>query len=97
MWYNYHEALKSVINMCDPHGRIAMWMSFFAEFDLQIKYRSGQKQATADYITLPVDDAVMEMSKTLLGLRRHVVPQYIGRDNVQTVWVQPDIDTYRYA
>ena len=34
--YTDHEALKHVLNMKDPHGRIARWLSLLTEFDFEI-------------------------------------------------------------
>ncbi len=50
-----HEALKYVINRKDPHGRIARLMSTFAEYDFDIAYRPGSKNANADYLSRPTD------------------------------------------
>ena len=52
--YTDHQAMKYVINLRDPHGRIARWMSLLAEFNFEIVYRPGEKNANADYLSRPV-------------------------------------------
>ncbi len=42
------DALKYVINMNDPHGKIARWMSSLTEYDFGIAYHPGSKNANAD-------------------------------------------------
>lgn len=56
--YNDHEALKHVINMREPYGRIARWRSIFAAFGFEIEYRTGNKNANADYLSRPIEDNV---------------------------------------
>ncbi len=48
-----YEALKYVINMRDPYRRITRWMNTFAEYDFEIVYRPGSKNANADYLSRP--------------------------------------------
>ncbi len=48
--FTEHEALKYVINKRDLHGRIARWMSVFAEYDFDVHYRPGPRNANADYL-----------------------------------------------
>ena len=48
-----HEALKYVINNRDPHGRIARWISIFSEYDFEVVYRPGPRNANADYLSRP--------------------------------------------
>lgn len=59
--YTDHQALKYVINLRDPHGRIARWMSLFAEFDFEVVYRPGKKNANADYLSRPVEEHEVTM------------------------------------
>lgn len=47
--------MKHVLNMRDPHQRIARWMNLFAEFDFEILYRPTDKKANADYLSRPVE------------------------------------------
>lgn len=54
-----HLALKYVINLRDPHSRIARWMSLFAEFDFEIEYRPGVNNANADYLLCLPDDEIV--------------------------------------
>ena len=44
--YTDDQALKCVINLRDHNGRIARWMSLFAEFNFEIVYYPGDKRQT---------------------------------------------------
>ena len=76
--YTDHEELKYVINMRDPHGRIARWMSLFAEFDFEVVYRPGEMNANADYLSRPVDEqellmmANVEMEDDLVAVHTYL-------------------------
>lgn len=43
--------MKYVINLRDPHGRKARWMSLFSEFSFEIAYLLGNKNVTADFLS----------------------------------------------
>ncbi len=77
-----HEALKYVINMKDPHGRIARWMSTFAEYDFDRAYRPGSKNANADYLSRPTDveSIVLYLS---LGSVLDAVKQYLKTGTIE--------------
>ncbi len=46
-----HEALKYVISTKGPHGRIARWMSVFAEYDFEVYNRPRPGSANADCLS----------------------------------------------
>ena len=50
--------------MKDPHAIIARWMGTFAEYDFDIAYRPGSKNAGADYLMRPtyVEGIVLHVS-----------------------------------
>ena len=73
--YTDHQALKYVINLRDPHGRIARWMSLFAEFDFEIVYRPGEKNANADYLSRPVQGKV-DMMVLNIGMEEDLAAVY---------------------
>ena len=57
-----HEALKYVINTRDPHGRIARWISVFAEYDFEVHYRPETRNANADYLSRSSAEVSMVLS-----------------------------------
>ena len=58
--YTDHQALKYVSNMKDPHGRIARWFTFLAEYDFEICYQAGRNNVCADSLSRPVELMVIE-------------------------------------
>ena len=48
------EALKYVINNRDLHGRVPREKSTFSEYNFEIVYRPGPRNANADYLFRPV-------------------------------------------
>ncbi len=62
--------------MKDPRGGIARWMSTSAEYDFDIAYRPGSKNANADYLSRPTDieGIVLRVS---LGSGLDAVKQYL--------------------
>ena len=43
-----HEALKSLLNIPHPSGKLARWGLALQELDLEIRYRPGQANVSAD-------------------------------------------------
>ncbi len=60
-----HEALKYLINTGDPRGRIARWMSVFAEYDFEVHYQTGPRNANADYLLRSSAEEIMVLSMGL--------------------------------
>ena len=46
-----HEALKYLIRTKEPVGRLARWAMKLQEFDMQVKYRKGEENGAADYVS----------------------------------------------
>lgn len=46
-----HQALQYAFRKKDIHGRLARWMDFMAEYDVEVKYRSGATNGAADYLS----------------------------------------------
>ena len=80
--YTDHQALKYVINMRDPHGRIARWMSLFSEFDFEIVYRSGEKNSNADFLSRPVEESIAMIMSTDLEEDLQAVVRYLTKGKV---------------
>lgn len=74
-----HEALKYVIIVRDPHGRIARWISLLTKFD----YRQGPKNATASYLSRLVDPAVIATSNYKLEENLIQVRKYLHSGKVE--------------
>ena len=52
--YRDHQALMYVFNIKDPYGRIASWFTVLAEYNIEIFYRAGKNNTSADYLSRPV-------------------------------------------
>ena len=63
--FTAHEALKYVINTRDPHGRIARWMSVFADYDFDVHCRPGPRNANTDYLSRSSTEVNMVLSMGL--------------------------------
>ena len=48
MWFTDYEALKSLLNMPQPSGKLARWGSALQEMNLEIWYRPGKRNSNAD-------------------------------------------------
>ena len=48
-----HNALRYLMNLKDPRGKLARWHFFLSQFDFDIEYREGKKHNNADYISRP--------------------------------------------
>ena len=46
-----HQALIALKTMKEPTGRLARWAMFLSEYDMNIQYRSGKKNANADALS----------------------------------------------
>lgn len=59
--------------MKDPHGRIARWFILQAKYDIDIIFRARRQNASADYLSWPVevlsvmDNAAIESDVKLVG------------------------------
>ena len=60
-----HQALKYTFNKRDPHGRIARWFSFLAEFQFDIMYKPGQENVPADFLSRNVSASDLVASMKL--------------------------------
>lgn len=49
--YSDHKCLGSLAKTADPTGRIARWLSILADYDLDIKLISGEKNCAADLLS----------------------------------------------
>ncbi len=58
--YNEYQALKYVFNTKHHHGRIARWFTLLSEYDFQICYRAGRDNPCADFLSRPVEQAVID-------------------------------------
>ncbi len=60
--FTNHKAFNYVINTTDSRGRIATWMSVFAEYDFEVHYRPGSRYGSADYLSRPTAKVTMILS-----------------------------------
>ena len=59
-----HAPVKSLLNSRHPSGKLDRWAQTVAEFDLELKYKPGRKNANADALSRsPLDDPVMKPSE----------------------------------
>ncbi len=51
-----HQALKGVLNVGDPYGRIARWFALLSQFDYEVKYIKGVDNVSADVMSRTYGD-----------------------------------------
>ena len=51
MVYTGHNALKWLMNIKDPIGRLACWSLLIQQFDFDIEHRVGVKNGNADALS----------------------------------------------
>ena len=49
--YRLHSPVKSFLKTKHPSGKLARWGEVVSEFDLEVKYRPGCKNANADALS----------------------------------------------
>ena len=49
-----HSALKWLLTMSDPVGRIARWSYYLEQYNFVVEHRAGKNHANADYMSRPV-------------------------------------------
>ena len=59
--YTDHSPVKSLLKTKHPSGKLARWGEVVSEFDLEMKYRPGCKNANADALSRsPVSQSELE-------------------------------------
>ena len=59
--YTDHSPVKSVLKMKHPSGKLAHWGEVVSEFDLEVKYRPGRKNANTDALSRsPISQSELE-------------------------------------
>ena len=71
-FYTDDEALKYVLNMKDTYGKIARRMSLLSEFDCEISYRTGAKNANASYLSRRVGKRKLVLRMSLESYMKSV-------------------------
>ena len=56
-----HSALRHVLGLKDPHGRLARWSIYLSQFDFTVIYRTGRKHTNCDVLSRnPLPDTIPE-------------------------------------
>ena len=92
--YTDHAALRWLLTIAEPSGRLARWRLRLSEFEFEIKYKKGTKNTQADALSrLPTD------SETVFDPDADVVPVYLAEatENLPSELdtekaLQPDVD-----
>ena len=75
-----HAACTLLSNSRNPSAKLAHWAMIIQEMDLDIRYRSGKSNCSADALSRnPVADAVVSCvvaETTELGLQQHSDPEF---------------------
>ena len=59
--YTDHSPVKSLLKTKHPYGKLARWREVVSEFDLEVKYHPGHKNANADALSRsPVSQSELE-------------------------------------
>jgi hypothetical protein len=99
-----HEALKGVLNLRDPYGRIARWFALLSQFNFEVKYLKGTENVSADAMSRTYgdldDNQLAELEAKCCSLREEVVNSilsYNGPTDEQYIKAQredPEICKY---
>jgi hypothetical protein len=60
-----HTALKHILGLKDPHGRLARWSIYLSQFNFTVIYRNGRKHTNCDVLSRnPLQDQIPETQDT---------------------------------
>ncbi len=72
-----HEALKGVLNVRDPYGRIARWFALLSQFNYEVNYIKGTDNIAADVMSRTYgdldDNKLAELEAKCYSMRKEVV------------------------
>ena len=71
--YTDHAALRWLLTIAEPSGRLARWRLRLSEFDFEIQYKKGVKNTQADALS-----RLLTNSETVFDADADVVPVYLA-------------------
>ncbi|KAL4151860.1 hypothetical protein PRNP1_008797 [Phytophthora ramorum] len=84
--YTDHASLRTAIKSPHISQRMARWLSFFAEYNFQVKYKPGRLNVVADALSRRPDYAVQEADANAVGVVRTTTPSSSLLDDVKAAY-----------
>ncbi|KAG2954523.1 hypothetical protein PC119_g27978 [Phytophthora cactorum] len=81
--YTDHASLRTAVKSPHISQRMARWLSFFAEYDFRVEYKSGRLNVVADALSRRPDDAVKTADSNRIGVESVSAPSSSLIDDVK--------------
>ncbi|GMF26185.1 unnamed protein product [Phytophthora fragariaefolia] len=90
--YTDHASLRTAIKSPHISQRMARWLSFFAEYNVQVEYKPGRLNVVADALSRRPGYAVHKTDANCIGVVRTSTPSSSLLDDVRSAYAK-DADT----
>ncbi|KAG3057331.1 hypothetical protein PI125_g25414 [Phytophthora idaei] len=84
--YTDHASLRTAVKSPHISQRMARWLSFFAEYDFRVGYKSGRLNVVADALSRRPDYAVKTADANRIGVERVSAPSSSLIDDVKAAY-----------
>ncbi|GMF20308.1 unnamed protein product [Phytophthora fragariaefolia] len=84
--YSDHASLRTAIKSPHISQRMARWLSFFAEYNVQVEYKPGRLNVVADALSRRPDYAVHKTDANAIGVVRTSTPSSSLLDDVKSAY-----------
>ncbi|GMF29563.1 unnamed protein product [Phytophthora fragariaefolia] len=86
--YTDHASLRTAIKSPHISHRMARWLSFFAEYNFQVKYKPGRLNVVVDALSHRPDYAVHKADANAIGVVRTSTPSSSLLDDVRSAYAK---------
>ncbi|KAG3047386.1 hypothetical protein PI125_g26856 [Phytophthora idaei] len=84
--YTDHASLRTAVKSPHISQRMARWLSFFAEYDFRVEYKTGRLNVVADALARRPDYAVKAADVNRIGVERVSAPSSSLIDDVKAAY-----------
>ncbi|KAG2880059.1 hypothetical protein PC115_g22610 [Phytophthora cactorum] len=85
--YTDHASFRTAVKSPHISQRMVRWLSFFAEYDFRVEYKSGRLNVVADALSRRPDYAVKTADANRIGVESVSAPSSSSIDDVKAAYV----------